>query len=140
MTLHEWAAGIVGTPFRDKGRTRAGLDCAGLLVLGYAEVFGLALPPFTERYADVKDQDAIAAAINEQRGRWTPVEAGQEHPGDAILLRVHGLPIHVGLVIEPGRFLHAAEGLGVCVEDYRNVTWRRRVLGFYRPIGLEVPA
>jgi cell wall-associated NlpC family hydrolase len=138
--LEAWAAERIGAPFVVKGRTRAGYDCAGLLLDAYREVYGIELPTFTNRYEDLRDRAAIAAVINEQRDQWRPVIAGQERPGDAILLRIFGLPIHVGLVIARGQFLHAIEGLGVCLEDYRLIQWRRRVLGFYRPVALEAAA
>lgn len=138
--LESWAAERVGTPFVEKGRTREGYDCAGLMLAAYREVFGLELPPWTDRYRDLLDRDGIAALVNEQREAWRPILAGHERPGDTILLRIFGMPIHVGLVIAPGLFLHATESLGVCVEDYRSIMWRRRVLGFYRPQALEAMA
>ena len=102
--LESWAAERVGTPFVEKGRTRAGYDCAGFLLAAYREVFGLELPTFTERYAGIQDRQGIARAIDEQRDLWRGVPAGHERPGDAILLRVYGLPIHVGLVLGRRRF------------------------------------
>lgn len=138
--LESWAAERVGTPFVEKGRTRAGYDCAGFLLAAYREVFGLELPTFTERYAGIQDRQGIARAIDEQRDLWRGVPAGHERPGDAILLRVYGLPIHVGLVLGRRRFAHVMEGLGVSVEEYGSIRWSKRVLGFYRPTALETQA
>lgn len=135
--LEAWAKAMVGTPFRWRGRDRTGLDCYGLVRLAYREVLGIALPDYPYEPADV---DAIAALIRSQEPDWLCVAAqvgseirfGAERAGDILEFRVEGSPIHLGLVLAPGRALHASVELGVVRDRYRSVRWRHRVLGIYR--------
>jgi cell wall-associated NlpC family hydrolase len=48
------------------------------------------------------------------------------------LLRMRGVPMHIGLVVRAGQMLHIADEANSCLEDYRTSVWARRVLGFYR--------
>lgn len=131
----DWSR-YVGLPFVDKGRDWAGIDCWGLLRLVYAETFGLDLPSFADGYATTADRVAVAALIGRSVGRATPwqtVASGAERPGDGILIREGGEPRHVGIVVRPGRMLHATREAGAAViENYRGCLWRRRIIGFYR--------
>jgi cell wall-associated NlpC family hydrolase len=127
------AARYVGLPFAEHGRDRSGVDCYGLLRLVAAEEHGIALPSYAEGYATVTDLREIPALVAGGIEReWGQVDPGQEREGDAVLLRVLGQPLHVGIVLTPPRFLHVMKGIDACVEDYRSAVWTRRVLGFYR--------
>lgn len=137
--LPAWAAGYVGLPYRVGGRERDGLDCWGLVRLVWREEFGLAVPEHAGVEWGCEAATASVSAYIAQEaagaGYW-PVAAGQEREGDAILLRVRGLPLHVGVVLTPGIMLHVAEGADAVVEGYHSMAWSRRVLGFYRPKGI----
>ena len=62
-----------------------------------------------------------------------PVRIGDEHPGDGVLLRVMGRPIHVGVVVARGWMLHIEKNCDSLIERYAGGSrWERRVLGFYR--------
>lgn len=125
-----WCANYIGLPFKSLGRTRAGLDCWGLVYLVYREAFGVEVPRYGE-YADAYDIEEVGALVRgEIVTRWR--EAAPEQLGDVILLRVRGQPCHVGVVVARGKFLHAFEGTRSCVERYDGLKWRRRIMGFYR--------
>jgi cell wall-associated NlpC family hydrolase len=127
------AATYVGVPFKEHGRDRAGLDCYGLLRLVAAEQHGIELPSYVEGYTTTTDRveipKLIAGGIDQD---WHSVPSGEEREGDAVLFRIFGQPLHVGVVLAPPRFLHVMRGIDACVEDYRSAVWARRVLGFYR--------
>jgi len=133
VALPAWCASYIGLPFMAGGRTRDGLDCWGLVALVWAEHFGKPLPdydgPFWTKGADYA---AVGAAAQRFTDRFTPVEPGSERAGDGVLIRMRGAPIHVAVVVEPGKMLHIEAGTGACVEDYRGLAWRHRVVGFYR--------
>lgn len=128
-----WCANYIGLPFRSLGRTRAGLDCWGMVYLVYSEVFRQQIPPYAD-YADAYDIEEVSALVRgEIVTRWR--EVSPEQLGDVILLRVRGEPCHVGVVVARGKFLHSFEGTRSCVERYDNLKWCRRILGFYRYVG-----
>jgi cell wall-associated NlpC family hydrolase len=132
--IESWAAGIIGAPFVDKGRSRTGLDCYGTVWLWYLEGCGVELPSFTSEYASARAYADIVRVIRRQQLAWPRIKAGSEQPGDIILLRLRTRPIHVGLVWKSGHFIHATADLGVCSEEYGSLAWDQRVLGFYRPV------
>jgi cell wall-associated NlpC family hydrolase len=134
--LPDWLAQYVGIPYATGGRDRAqGLDCWGLVCLVWRERFGLEEPPWAApAWAGKADNLAVAGFIAQERERaYDPVEAGQERLGDAVLIRMRGHPLHVGLVVAPGRMLHTHERTMSCIDTYTGLEWSKRVLGFYRP-------
>ena len=58
-----WAANYVGLPFKDGGRTREGLDCYGLVVAIYRDVFAIDLPAYEGSYVSAHERDEIAALL-----------------------------------------------------------------------------
>lgn len=118
----------VGIPYRPEGRGRDGCDCWGLVVLVYRERLGIELPSYTG-YGDPLGGHA-ASLIEQGRQQWRPVSTPE--PYDAVLIRVHGRPHHIGLVVRSGWMLHAAPGRDSCMENYLRPYWRARIEGFYR--------
>lgn len=131
--LREWAQAVVGTPYVHGGRDRDGWDCWATVRACYRDVFHVELPAYT--YPE-RDWPAIASCVDQERPAWQPVPLGAEQPGDVLLLRLRGLPLHVGLVLGGCDMLHAVRGLGVCVERYTGGAWRHRILGAYRHAAL----
>lgn len=127
-----WSNEYVKIPFTEKGRTRKGVDCWGLVRLIYQERKGVSLPEFTG-YTDTKDHENISRLIREGSLSWQPVEKGSEAPYDVVVLKIMSDPWHVGLVVGCGWMVHSLRGSGVIHSDYMNDrAWRDRVLGFYR--------
>lgn len=128
-----WCAPYIGLPYLSGGRTRAGVDCWGLLNLVWAERFGLMLPsydgPLWQKGASAKDVAAAASAFS---ANFKQIEPGQEREGDGLLLRMLGVPLHVALVVAPGWMLHVEDNNDSCLETYRSFQWEKRILGFYR--------
>jgi len=84
----------LGTPYRYGGMSAAGVDCSGLLLLGFSNALGVALP----RSAS----DLYNWAVD------IPIERAQ--PGDLVFFRT-GITYsitHVGLYLGNRRFIHAA--------------------------------
>lgn len=107
---HQYAA----IPYVDGGRTRAGVDCWGLVRLVLLEQFGV---PWLAEWGDVFDgqHDRIHAAYQSSRPEFYQVSVPQ--PGDiACVFSPAGLCAHVGVVI-PGDaahvVLHTRPGAGV---------------------------
>lgn len=128
-------ADYVGIPYRLHGTTREGLDCWGLPRLWYREQYGIDLPSFGDRYGrelDAVERAHLAGIIRGEAEQWHRIRPPHAQRGDLVLFRVLGEDAHLGLVVEPGRFLHARPGTDSCVERYDAPAWARRVVGFYR--------
>ncbi len=135
--MPEWVAGYIGIPFRSHGRDRDGSDCWGLLRLVLADQFGIRIPSYDGvTWHDGDDRRALAEFMAEHKADWTPVAGGDERPGDAVLLRMMGHPIHVGIVVASGWMLHVEQGADSCIEPYLDeLRWKKRIIGYYRYAG-----
>jgi cell wall-associated NlpC family hydrolase len=113
-TVHPW----LGTPYRRGGLTRKGVDCSGLVVRVYEDLFDLPLP----------------------RNTKTQVRAGREigradlRPGDLVFFKRRSGARHVGIYLGSREFAHSSGGRGVTISSIDTSYWRevywtaRRVL------------
>jgi cell wall-associated NlpC family hydrolase len=132
MPIPIWAGRYIGLPFRDHGRDRSGLDCWGLVRLVMGEQFGIALPSLSGEYEHTLALDAISGVIERQIPAWDAVPAGEERCGDVIILRLHGQPLHVGIVLGDAHMLHVEARIDSAIERYDQTRWKDRIYGFYR--------
>ena len=87
------AKGLVGVPYREKGRSTSGLDCAGLLI-------------YLAHMYDLTDKDTVAYSRRPNAKEFTDfmIYAGctqirmsdLEH-GDILRINTNGWPVHVGI-------------------------------------------
>ncbi len=134
--MRDWSK-YIGIPFKKHGRDFAGVDCYGLLCLVLKEEFNVLIPSFTEKYESIDNWDHLKELINGNLNPWRNLKEGQEQPGDGILLRIRGRPIHIAVIIGGGRMLHVEEGINTCIEDYRSFRWSKRILGIGRHEAME---
>jgi cell wall-associated NlpC family hydrolase len=134
--IPEWVADYVGIPYRTLGRGRDGVDCWGLVRLVYADRLGIDLPAYDGRgfrgRASVPD---VASLVADARGAWREVPEGEAMPTDLVLLRVHGQPVHVGVLVAPRTMLHSLAGHDSAVERLDGMMWSRRIIGYGRWTG-----
>lgn len=133
----EWAREYIGIPFSARGRSKDGVDCWGLCRMIWEERFNLDVPSYSEHYDDTGPREArrIAEAISLHgtgADAWMPIVAGGERLGDAILLRLMGRPVHVGLVLGDKTMIHCEVGHNTVLERYDRSKWNKRILGFWR--------
>ena len=119
----------IGLPYESNGRTRAGVDCWGLVRLFYREQLGLELPDYSELYSGSWDPQ-LSDVIDQHKSGWSETQDAQ--PGDVCLFNIYGEPAHVGVYLGARRFLHAREGRDSVVESLDSPQWSRRFGGFYR--------
>ena len=136
-----WSNAYVGLPFRDKGRSDAGLDCWGLVRLVYARELGIALPSYAETYVSVEERREIAAVIDQEQtpAIWRPVT----WPGaafDVLLFTVGDYPSHVGLVVTAGLMLHVARPDHAKLARFDTPPWAGRLAGVFRHRALGGPS
>ncbi len=136
MPVPIWAGRYIGLPFRDHGRDRSGLDCWGLVRLVLGEQFGIALPSLATEYEHTLALDDISGVIRRQIPMWQSVTEGTERCGDVVVLRLHGLPLHVGVVLGDGYMLHVEARIDSAIEKYDQTRWKDRIYGFYRHRGI----
>jgi cell wall-associated NlpC family hydrolase len=127
----------IGMPFKDKGRTRKGADCWGLVRIVYAIEYGIDLPSYNEDYPSSTEAEEIGKLINCEKGKWYEIPAGKEKAGDIIIMRLSGHPTHVGVIAWPGYMLHTLKGVNTVLEHYTGILWRNRVVGIFRHEGLK---
>ncbi|MCM0018435.1 MAG: NlpC/P60 family protein [Tagaea sp.] len=131
-----WVADYQAIPFVESGRTRAGADCYGLVLLVLREQFGVDIPADPvgawRLNAGRAERVALAARVARARESWQELRRDEAGPGAVLLLRHWGRPLHVGLVLNDRAFLHSEPGAGPHVASYVEGVWSGdRVLGFY---------
>lgn len=127
-----WTNDYIRIPFLERGRTREGADCWGLVKIVYEERLGVVLPELTD-YEHTKDKKSIPKIIKEESSHWSKVPLGSEREYDVAVFRMCGLAMHVGVVVKQGVMLHCERGSGTYVSEYlTEMQWSRRLEGFYR--------
>jgi cell wall-associated NlpC family hydrolase len=132
MPVPIWAGRYIGLPFLDHGRERSGVDCWGLVRLVMAEQYSRALPSLVCDYRHSARVEDVGKLIAREIPRWNAVKAGAEVAGDVIVLRLRGVPMHVGVVLGDGQMLHVERGIDSVIERYAGPRWADRIFGFYR--------
>lgn len=138
-----WWIEYARAPFLELGRTPQGWDCWGALkwVFEHDHPDKIILPGYEEFYEDT-NSPTLAQVIERERelaGRWhlaVPVIDGiiQGVPKmfDVPLMRMRGVPMHVGIVTKPWHMLHCVHGVGTSHEAFNTMRWRHKIAGFYR--------
>lgn len=132
MPIPFWVGHYIGLSFKEHGRNRLGVDCWGLVRLIYAERFSVALPSYVYAYPNTTSPEILGELVGKESQKWKVVALGEERLGDVIVLRIHGHPMHVGIVIGDQQMLHIQTGINASIENYQNMRWKNRIVGFYR--------
>ncbi len=98
-----------GTPYRSAGTSRKGVDCSGLVLQLYKNVFDIRLPRLT------KDQARAGIFVSRSRIR----------PGDLVFFRPPNRKRHVGVYLGSGEFVHASSSRGVMISNINSPYWRK---------------
>ena len=127
-----WIAEIrkwVGTPWLHQGRNHLGVDCIGLIICAARD---LGLTTFdTTAYGRAPDYDYLLQACEANLTREVKAE-----PGHILVMRLSRFPQHFGVLVEPGRIVHARGDTGKVVETVMPAVWWRRVDGIYSVPGV----
>lgn len=138
-----WCRPYIGLEFEEHGRGPR-YDCWGYFRMVQERQFGLALPSFAAAYASVKDYKRsvgiLSGIITTNMEDWVLVDRPiggvintEDHqPGDGILFRLRGQPLHVGVIAGPGVVLHIDSGHDSVIESYDSLKWRNRIVGIHR--------
>lgn len=102
----------MGTPHRLGGMSHRGIDCSGLVVVLFNDLFNIQLPRTT------------SALIHTGLG----VERQYLSPGDLVFFRPGIKYRHVGIYLGNGEFVHASTGCGVMISRMDDDPWSRSYL------------
>lgn len=98
----------MGTPHRMGGMNRRGIDCSGLVVVLYEELFDMRLPRTTSALM--------------RKGR--PVASNNLTAGDLVFFKPKAKNHHVGIYLGRGEFVHASTSSGVTISRLDTDFWR----------------
>lgn len=99
----------LGTPHRMGGLSRQGIDCSGLVVILYADLFEVRLPRTT-----------TALMRKGQR-----VEKRNLTAGDLVFFKPTKKFHHVGIYLDRGEFVHTSTSKGVMLSRLDDPFWRQ---------------
>jgi len=111
---------LVGTPFAWHGRSRAGADCWGLVMLHYREQLGVELKDVAAYEGDPRGGDDKLFR-GEELGEWELVDF--PIPNDVLVLQDHveALGTHVGVLLPGGMVLHTCERTGAILTPFKRL-------------------
>lgn len=114
LHLYTEASKWLGVKHKYGGNTRKGVDCSGLVVQIYSQVYG-------------KKLKRSSADILKHNCR--KVGRGKLQEGDLVFFRTGGgkkkVPNHVGIYLKNQRFVHASSSKGVIVSDLNDPYYLR---------------
>jgi cell wall-associated NlpC family hydrolase len=113
MNIPSWCEHYVSIPYDE-------LNCWGLVVLVYKEIFGIEL-------TDKEDQNALVRA-----GFWHEVHAEDAQAPDVILFKERLGKRHVGLLLNEHYMIHSDNPNGVVIEKWTARNWKPRLQAVYR--------
>ncbi len=116
LQLYSYLTGWLGVPYRYGGNTSKGVDCSGLVV---------------EAYRDVYRKKLNRSASEMLYGNCRKINRGKLREGDLVFFQVgkgrKRSIDHVGIYLKDDRFIHASTSRGVIVsslnEPYYRKTW-----------------
>lgn len=119
--LWDHAQNFLGIPYRLGGSDRSGMDCSGLVVRLYRDVYGIKLPHKTHQLY--------------RKGHAVSLRALEV--GDLIFFReTKGTnPSHVGVYLGDGQFIHASNTRGVILSGLKDAYYKKRIVGVRRISG-----
>ena len=107
----------VGTPYREGGHDRRGIDCSGFSDALYREVAGRGLP----------------RSAREQSLAGRSIEPNDIQPGDLLFFQTTGEPVsHVAVCVGGSDFAHASTSKGVMFSSLSDPYWAQNFIGARR--------
>ena len=106
--LEEWD----GTPYQWGRADHKGIDCSGLVMRLYEDVFNRQLPRTTK----------------EQMAFGRPVTRTGLKSGDLVFFSLKKKGYHVGIFLNNGEFAHASTSLGVTISSLHDPYWEKSFL------------
>lgn len=97
-----------GVPHRTGGMSQSAIDCSGLTVRAYKDIFDVKLPRTTE----------------EQSRYGKNISKNSLLPGDLVFFKTGLFQRHVGIFLEKNSFIHASASKGVMISRLNEPYWQ----------------
>jgi cell wall-associated NlpC family hydrolase len=108
--LRQYFVSWQGTRYSLGGLSRKGVDCSGLTLLTYKELFGKDLP----------------RTVREQAEEGKKISKAALQPGDLVFFKTGAFQRHVGVFLEEDLFFHASPSKGVMISSLNNAYWQKK--------------
>lgn len=108
--LRQYFVSWQGTGYSFGGLSRKGVDCSGLILLTYKELFDMDLP----------------RTVREQVKEGTKISKAALLPGDLVFFKTGVFQRHVGIYLEEDLFFHASPTKGVMISSLNNAYWQKK--------------
>ena len=108
--LREYFIRWQGTRYRYGGLSHTGVDCSGLTLITYRELFGKNLP----------------RTVKEQVKKGKKISKASLQAGDLVFFKTGIFQKHVGIYLEDDLFIHASGSKGVTISSLNNEYWQKR--------------
>lgn len=116
---------LVGIPYKEKGRSRDGVDCLGLNLM-VSKMLGYEVPDWL-----YKDETANRDKEVVRLGKEGLNAVRLETPVEGCYIEFSCIDrFHTGVYIGDGKFIHASKADGMVVIE-RLDKWSKRIRGFY---------
>jgi cell wall-associated NlpC family hydrolase len=130
----DWVNDYVGVPYLTNGRTRAGWDCWGLVMVVFEERRGIRLPDWTvDDPGPLCGEQTITRGAETEIGAANAIKVDAAEPWAIVLARRRTMAHHVGVVVGAGAILHcsrrsrgtACDPVDRFVREYHDVEFYR---------------
>lgn len=116
-------------PYLHRGRSLAGSDCYGCIVLWYRLRLGLELWDIEEDYDQGWKWEGREIFLENYYKEWIRVDEPGKY--DVILFKTRDHVDHAGIYLRDNKFLHTCRA-GTVISKITDPIWRDKVEGFYR--------
>lgn len=99
-----------GVRYRYGGLTTKGVDCSGLILRAYKDLYNVNLP----------------RTVAEQARKGTRIQKKSLRPGDLVFFKTGRYSRHVGIYLGENKFIHASRSKGVIQSNLNNTYWRSK--------------
>lgn len=132
--MRHWSASLIGLPYKPKGRDRDGVDCWGLVRLGFDKGAAIAVPSYDQDYLSPDEKREIDAIVRREAAsplwhRVDDISAAREF--DVLWFARGKIERHCGIYIRAALMLHIEEERSQSrLDDYRDIGLK--LTGIYR--------
>ena len=127
--MTHWSTDYLGLPYAPRGRSRAGVDCWGVVWL-VLPAHGRPVPSYEGEYSSSEERQEISGLIDGAKRLWQRVDQAKEF--DLVTFRRGRHESHIGVVVRPGMMLHITQDKPSCIERYDAGYWANRLTGIWR--------
>jgi lipoprotein Spr/probable lipoprotein NlpC len=99
-----------GTPYQFGSMSHKKIDCSGLTVLAYRDIFDFDLP----------------RTAAEQATQGESISPDSLQPGDLVFFKTGFYQKHVGIYLEDSKFIHASSTKGVMISSLDEPYWQKQ--------------